>query len=68
MYDFVIELDEVDQWFAYPSSNLGRVWFDRHCAEWDLSDQGIELSTTHTAFSSFVKTVKGEGMRVLVNV
>lgn len=67
MYDVIVDQDDVGQWFAYPSSNLGRVWFDEHSSEWDLSDQGIELSTTYTAFDEFLAVVKAEGMRVIVN-
>lgn len=68
MYDFIVEQDEVGQTFAYPASNLGRVWFDEHAAEWDISDQGIELSTTYSAFDEFLVTARDSGMRVLVNV
>lgn len=67
MYDFVVDEDDDNQFFAYPASNLGRVWFDTHCAEWDLSERGIELSTTYSAFDSFLEIARGEGMRVIVN-
>ena len=66
--DFVIQVDENGQRFAYPTGAKGDDWFRRNITALDVSERGVELDTSADAYDTFVAGVVVEDGLTVIEV